>query len=175
MKRSVVLIGVSIAYGLAGLSLPSNAQQEAKLHRLGWLGNNSPTFPPYRSFREGLRELGYIEGKNISIEVRWAEGNLDRLPQLAHELTRLNVDLLFVAGDQGLRAAKEATTTTPIVVAACDPLDSLVASIARPGGKVTGLTCISSELAGKRLQMLKELRRQRNALIDQATGRLMIS
>jgi putative tryptophan/tyrosine transport system substrate-binding protein len=159
MKRSVVLIGVSIAYGLAGLSLPFNAQQEAKLHRLGWLGNNSPTFPPYRSFREGLRELGYIEGKNISIEVRWAEGNLDRLPQLAHELTRLNVDLLFVAGDQGLRAAKEATTTTPIVVAACDPLDSLVASIARPGGKVTGLTCISSELAGKRLQMLKELGR----------------
>jgi putative tryptophan/tyrosine transport system substrate-binding protein len=157
MKRSVVLIGVSIAYGLAGPSLPSNAQQEAKLHRLGWLGNNSPTFPPYRSFREGLRELGYIEGKNISIEVRWAEGNLDRLPQLAHELTRLNVDLLFVAGDQGLRAAKEATTTIPIVVAACDPLDSLVASIARPGGKATGLTCISSELAGKRLQMLKEL------------------
>jgi len=101
--------------------------------------------------------LGYVEGKNIAIEARWAQGNLDRLPELAHELTRLNVDLLFVAGDQGLRAAKEATATIPIVVAACDPLDSLVASIARPGGKATGLTCISSELAGKRLQMLKEL------------------
>jgi putative tryptophan/tyrosine transport system substrate-binding protein len=157
MRRSALLIGLAIAVGLAGPPLASNAQQAAKLHRLGWLGNNSPTFPPYQGFRDGLRELGYVEGKNISTEARWAQGNLDRLPELAHELSRLNVDVLFVAGDQGLRAAKEATATIPIVVAACDPLDSLVASIARPGGKATGLTCISSELAGKRLQMLKEL------------------
>ncbi len=157
MRRDALLLGLAVAFGLAWVPLAANAQQATKVPRLGWLGNNSPTFPPYEGFREGLRELGYVEGKNISIEARWAGGNLDRLPELAHELTRLNVDLLFVAGDQGLRAAKEATATIPIVVAACDPLDSLVASIARPGGKATGLTCISSELAGKRLQMLKEL------------------
>jgi putative ABC transport system substrate-binding protein len=116
-----------------------------------------PTFAPYEVFRDGLSQLGYVEGKNISIEARWAGGNLDRLPELARELVSLNVDLLFVAGDQGLRAAKEASATIPIVVVACDPLDSLVASIARPGGKATGLTCISSDLAGKRLQTLKEL------------------
>ena len=157
MRRDALLLGLAVAFGLAWVPLAANAQQATKVPRLGWLGNNSQTFPPYEGFREGLRELGYVEGKNISIEARWAGGNLDRLPELAHELTRLNVDLLFVAGDQGLRAAKEATATIPIVVAACDPLDSLVASIARPGGKATGLTCISSELAGKRLQMLKEL------------------
>jgi putative tryptophan/tyrosine transport system substrate-binding protein len=142
---------------LAWVPLAADAQQPAKVPRLGWLGNNSPTFPPYQRFREGLRELGYIEGKTISIEARWAAGNLDRLPALASELVRLNVDVLFVAGDQGLKAAKEATATIPIVVAACDPLDALVASIARPGGKATGLTCVSSELASKRLQLLKEL------------------
>jgi putative ABC transport system substrate-binding protein len=101
--------------------------------------------------------LGYVEGENIAIETRWAGGNLELLPQLARELAHRNVDVLFVAGDQGLKAAKEATATIPIVVAACDPLDSLVASIARPGGKATGLTCISSDLAGKRLQLLREL------------------
>jgi len=111
----------------------------------------------YDGFRQGLRELGYVEGKNIVIEARWAEGNLDRLPELARELARLNVNVMFVGGDHGLRAAKEVSSPIPIVVLACDPLDSLVASIARPGGKATGLTCISSELASKRLQMLKEL------------------
>jgi putative ABC transport system substrate-binding protein len=135
----------------------ADAQRPSKVPRLGWLGNNSPTFPPYEAFREGLRELGYVEGKNISIEARWAAGNLDRLPALTRELVDLNVDLLFVAGDQGLRAAKEATAIIPIVVAACDPLDALVVSVARPGGKATGLTCISSELASKRLQLIKEV------------------
>ena len=76
--------------------------------------------------------MGYAEGTNIIIEARWAEGNLDRLPELARDLAHLNVNVMFVTGDQGLRAAKEATTTIPIVVIACDPLDSLVASIARP-------------------------------------------
>ena len=79
------------------------------------------------------------------------------MPELARELVRLDLDLLFVAGEQGLKAAKEATDTIPIVVIVCDPLESIVVSIARPAGKVTGATCISSELAGKRLQMLKEL------------------
>ena len=108
----------------------------------------------------GLRRmhtLGYIESKNIAIVAKSAEGNPDRFPDLARELVRLNVNLMVVAGDQGLRAAKEATDAIPIIVLACDPLDSLVVSIARPGGKATGLTCISSELSGKRLQLLTEL------------------
>jgi putative ABC transport system substrate-binding protein len=88
---------------------------------------------------------------------RSAEGNPDRFPEFARELVRLNVNVMLVSGDQGLRAAKDATATIPIIVAACDPLDSLTASIARPGGKATGLTCISAELAGKRLQLLREL------------------
>jgi putative tryptophan/tyrosine transport system substrate-binding protein len=98
-----------------------------------------------------------IEGKNITIETRYAQDNFDRLPELARELVRLDVDLLFVSGDQGVKAAKEATDTIPILVAACDPLERLVVSIARPAGKVTGATCISSELSGKRLQILREL------------------
>jgi putative ABC transport system substrate-binding protein len=145
------------SFGLAWTPLATNAQQTDKLPRLGWLGNLAATVPTYDGFRQGLRELGYAEGTNIIIEARWAEGNLDRLPELARELARLNVNVMFVTGDQGLRAAKEATLTIPIVVIACDPLDSLVASIARPVGKATGLTCISSDLASKRLQLLKEL------------------
>jgi putative ABC transport system substrate-binding protein len=157
MKKHKRLLRLAIVFGLAWVPLATNAQQADKLPRLGWLSNQSATFSNNEGFRQGLRELGYVEGQNIIIEARWAEGNLDRLPELARELARLNVNVMFVAGDQGLRAAKEATSTIPIVVIACDPLDSLVASIARPGGKATGLTCISSELASKRLQMLKEL------------------
>ena len=124
---------------------------------MGFLANHSASNPGYQTFLRTLRELGYVEGKNIAIEARYAEDNFDRLPELARELVHLNVDLLFVSGDQGVKAAKQATDTIPILVIACDPLESLVVSIARPGGKVTGATCISSELAGKRLQMLKEL------------------
>ena len=149
-----VLGGAAI---LAWVPLAADAQQPNKLPRLGWLPTFAATSPIYDGFRQGLRELGYVEGKNIIIETKWAEGNLDRLPELARELARLNVDVMLVGGDQGLQAAKEASTTIPIVVSSCDPLDSLVASIARPGGKATGMTCISSELVGKRLQMLKEL------------------
>src|SRR5262249_44112986 len=157
MKKHTRLLRLVLASGLACIPLATNAQQAEKLPRLGWLGNYAATLPIYEGLRKGLRELGYVEGKNITIEARWAEGNLDRLPELARELARLNVDVMLVAGDQGLRAAQEATRTIPIVVAACDPLDSLVASIARPGGQVTGATCISSELAGKKLQLLKEV------------------
>ena len=157
MKRYALLLGLALVATHCWPSLRADAQRTDKLPRLGWLQNHSPTSPHYEGFREGLRELGYVEGKNLTVEARWADGDLDRLPELARELARLNVDVLFVSGDQGLRAAKEATSTTPIVVLACDPLDSLVASIARPGGKATGLTCISSDLAGKRLQLLKEL------------------
>ncbi len=154
--RDFMLVVGAVA-SLTWVSLAAHGQQPDKSFRLGWLGNLTATAPHYDGFRQGLRELGYAEGKNITIEARWAEGNLDLLPEFARELARLNVNVMFVAGDQGLRAAKEATTTIPIVVIACDPLDSLVASIARPGGKATGLTCISSDLASKRLQLLKDL------------------
>jgi putative tryptophan/tyrosine transport system substrate-binding protein len=157
MKRRALAVALSVAIGIVWMSLAAKAQQAEKVPRLGWEQGDFSTAPYYEGLRQGLRELGYVEGKNISIVVRSANGELDRLPELVRELVRLNVDVLLVGGDQELRAAKEATTTIPIVVVACDPLDSLVASVARPGGKATGLTCISSELAGKRLQMLKEL------------------
>jgi putative tryptophan/tyrosine transport system substrate-binding protein len=133
------------------------AQQMDKVPSIGVLLNSPLTSPHYQAFRQGLRDLGYIEGKNIAVVAKSGEGDPNRFPDLARELVRLNVKVMLVAGDQGLRAAKEATDAIPIIVLACDPLDSLVASIARPGGKATGLTCISSELAAKRLQLLKEL------------------
>jgi putative ABC transport system substrate-binding protein len=138
MTIARTFFGLFVAFGIALVPLGANAQQAGKLPRLGWLGNYLPTFPAYEGFREGLRELGYVEGKNIIIEARWAEGNLDRLPGLARELVRINVDVLYVGGDQGLRAAKQATDTIPIVVLACDPLDSLIISLARPGGTRQG-------------------------------------
>ena len=156
MRRHTLLAAFWVAFGLVWLASAAGAEQ-AKLHRLGFLANHSPSYPPQQAFLQTLRELGYVEGKNITIEARYADGNFDRLPELARDLVRLNVDLLFVAGEQGLKAAKEATDTIPIVVIVCDPLESIVVSIARPAGKVTGATCISSELAGKRLQILKEL------------------
>jgi putative ABC transport system substrate-binding protein len=156
MRRHTLLAVFWIAFGLVWLPLAAEAQQ-ARLHRLGFLGNHFPGWPSDQTFLQTLRELGYVEGKNITIETRYAQENLDRLPELARELVRLDVDLLFVAGDQGLKAAKQATDTIPILVIACDPLERMVVSIARPVGNVTGATCISSELAGKRLQILKDL------------------
>jgi putative ABC transport system substrate-binding protein len=149
-----MLLGVAAI--LAWIPLAADAEQPNKLPRVGWLGNYPANTPIYNGFRQGLRELGYAEGKNIIVIGRFAEGNLDRLPELARELARLDVDVIFASGDQGLRAVQEATATIPVVLSSCDPLDSLVASVARPGGRVTGLTCISSELVGKRLQLLKE-------------------
>ena len=144
-----------LSHGL--LSLAAYAQQADKVPRVGVLINSPLTSAHYEAFRQGLRDLGYVEGRNIAIIAKSAQGNIDLFPELARELARVNVNVMLVAGDQGLRAAKEATGTIPIIVAACDPLDSLVVSIARPGGKATGLTCISSDLASKRLQLLKEL------------------
>jgi putative ABC transport system substrate-binding protein len=132
-KHAQLLVGLILVIGFVWVPLTANAQQSEKTPRIGLLGNQFPTSPLYNDFRQGLRELGYIEGKNIIIEARYAEGNLNRLPELARELAGLNVNVMLVAGDQALRAAKEATNTISIVVVACDPLSSLVASIARPG------------------------------------------
>jgi putative tryptophan/tyrosine transport system substrate-binding protein len=146
-----------VAAGILVLGLAAYAQQADKLSRVGVLSIAPLTSAHYAAFRHALRDLGYVEGKNITFIPKSAQGNTDLFPELARELARANVNVMVVGGDQGLRAAKEATDTIPIIVLACDPLDSLVASIARPGGKATGLTCISSDLAAKRLQLLKEL------------------
>src|SRR4029077_11557721 len=157
MRPRAFLFGV--AFALAQALSFAWAQQVDKVPSVGVLLTSSLTSPHYQAFRQGLRDLGYIEGKNIAVVAKSGEGDPNRFPDFARELVRLNVNVMVAAGDQGLRAAKEATGTIPIpiVAVACDPLDSLVGSIARPGGKATGLTCISSELAGKRLQLLKEL------------------
>jgi putative ABC transport system substrate-binding protein len=157
MRPRAFLFGVAFASAQA-LSL-AWAQQVDKVPSVGVLLTSPLTSPHYQAFRQGLRDLGYIEGQNIAVVAKSGEGDPSRLPDFARELVRLNVNVMVAGGDQGLRAAKEATGTIPIpiVALACDPLDSLVVSIARPGGKATGLTCISSELAGKRLQLLEEL------------------
>src|SRR5262249_55964165 len=109
--------------------------------------------------RQGLRELGYVEGKNIVIEYRWAEGKPDRLPALAAELARLNVEVIVTGGSTSTGTAKEVTTTIPIVMAQVDdPVGSgFVASLARPGGNITGLSTLAPEISGKQLELLKEI------------------
>ncbi len=138
---------------------PVEAQQPKKVPQIGFLttGAGATANPFFGAFRQGLRELGYIEGKNINIEYRYADGRFERLPELAEELVRLKVDILVVANSTVARPARKATATIPIVMAnAGDPIGSgLVASLARPGGNVTGLTNYSGELLGKRLELLK--------------------
>ena len=139
----------------------AEAQQTGKVPRIGYLSPTSPSVSPTRieAFRHGLRELGYLEGKNIVIDYRYAEGKFDRLPALAAELVRLKVDLIVTTGPTVTRAAKEATTTVPIVMATdTDPVgNGFVASLARPGGNVTGLSALAPELSGKQLELLKEI------------------
>ena len=141
-------------------ALPSLAQQAGKIPRIGYLTGATPDGQAARieAFRQGLRELGYVEGKNIVIEYRYAEGKLDRLPALAAELVRLKVDVIVTGGGVITRATKEATVTIPIVMTNdSDPVaDGFVASLARPGGNITGLSTLAPELGGKRLELLKE-------------------
>lgn len=151
----LVIISIFLA------SAPADAQQTKKVPRIGFLSAFSPSSEQNRveAFRQGLRELGYVEDRNIFIEYRYGEGKRDRLPKLAAELVRLNADLIVAAGGSGLaRVTKETTKTIPIVLTGgSDPVGAgLVASLARPGGNVTGLTGITAELAGKRLELLKE-------------------
>src|SRR3989475_441312 len=154
-----VLISVLCAMLLA-LSFPADAQQPKNVPRIGFLGFTSLSGIAARieAFRQGLRELGYVEGKDIAIEYRAAEGKLDRLPALAAELVRLKVDVIVTSGPSVTRAVKEATTTIPIVMGFdTDPVgNGFVASLARPGGNITGFTRIGTVLVGKRLELLKE-------------------
>jgi putative ABC transport system substrate-binding protein len=160
MHRTITAI-----FFAAGLIIqPSFAagQQAKKFHRIGYLSSVAAAAESARAegIRLSLREFGYIEGQNIAIEYRYAEGKLDRLPELAAELVRLEVDIIVVAGGYPwIRAAKNATKTIPIVMVGVgiDPVAAgLVESLARPGGNVTGLTLLSRELGGKRLELLKE-------------------
>ena len=140
---------------------PAEAQQPVSIPRIGFVSNTTPSAVAARmeAFRLGLRELGYVEGKNIVIEYRHSEGKPDRLAALVAELVRLKVDTIVTSGPSVTRAAKKTTSTIPIVFAQeGDPVGSgLVASLARPGGNVTGLSTFSPELHGKRLEILKEV------------------
>ena len=150
-----------IPFVLAVAGAVAHAQQPKKVPRIGYLGGSSPSAIAARTeaFRQRLRELGYVEGKNIVIEFRYAEEKLDRIPTLAAELARLKVDVIASAGGTSTRAAKEATATIPIVmVQDNDPVgNGFVASLARPGGNITGLATLAPEISGKRLELLKEI------------------
>jgi putative ABC transport system substrate-binding protein len=150
-----------IALGASALASPfgSFAQQPAKVWRIGYLGQGSGPNASDQAFCEELPRLGYVEGRNLLIEYRWA-GGIERLPELAMELARLKVDVIVAQASTPVAAAKRATSTIPIVMAASgDPVGTgLITSLARPGGNITGMSQQSPELAGKRLQLLREIR-----------------
>jgi putative ABC transport system substrate-binding protein len=153
------VIGFALSGLLLALRFSAEAQQPKKIPRLGFLGQSSSAETPrVEALRQGLRDLGHVEGKNITIEYRYADARSDKLRALADELVRLNVDLLVVATTPAVQAAKNATKTIPIVFfGVTDPVAAgLVDSLARPGGNITGFTNIASVLSGKRLELLKE-------------------
>jgi putative tryptophan/tyrosine transport system substrate-binding protein len=160
---------------LLALCASAEAQQPAKIPRIGILATFSPSVIAARieGFRQGLRELGYVEGKNLVIEWRSADGNNDRMPALAAELVGLKVDVLVSPGPSVTRAFKEATSTIPIVMAQdTDPVGSgFVTSLARPGGNITGLATLAAEMGGKQLELLKEIvpKLSRVAIIGNST------
>ena len=158
MDRRSFLLGSLIVFAA---SHAANSQQAGKVYRIGFLGiaNASSWASQIAALRQGLRELGYEEGRNLVIEYRWAEQDFDLLPKLAAELVSLRVDVILTHGTPGCRAAKQATTTIPIVMAAVgDPVrNGLVASLARPGGNLTGNSILEFDLALKRLELVKEV------------------
>ena len=158
MRRIGLAVILTVILILAPLA---EAQSARQVWRIGYLGTSSPALEPnlVNAFRQGLRELGHIEGQDIVIEYRWAEGKYDRFPELAAELVRLKVDVILTAGTPGALAAKQATRTIPIVMAVvADALAyQLVASLAQPGGNVTGLSTLARDLQGKQLEFLKEI------------------
>jgi len=155
-RELIAFIGAAAASSLL-CPLAVHAQQPGKIHTIGLL--NAGSAPASTALFDGLRELGWVEGKNVSFERRYADNRLERLPEFAAELVRHKVDLIVTFGTLAPLAAKQATTTIPIVLAAAgDPLGSgLVASLARPGGNVTGMSLMSPDLGGKRLELLKDV------------------
>src|SRR5262247_3771932 len=158
MRRRTFAFGLGILL-LTTFHVAQAQQQPTKIPRIGYLMTRF--LGPVRSeaLRQGLRELGYVEGKNIVIEWRSAEGKLDHVPTLVAELVRLNVDVIVTAGPVPTRVSKDATSTIPIVMTQVnDPVGSgLVASLARPGGNITGLSTLAPEISGKQLELLKEI------------------
>ena len=173
-RKWVGIVAVVVIFAMCGEV--ASAQQPTKISRIGYLTTPALFAEAARmeAFRQGLRELGYAEGKNIVIEWRSAEGKLDGLPALAAELVRFRVDVIVTAGGISTRAVKEATATTPIVMTNDpDPVaDGFVASLARPGGNITGLSALAPELSGKRLEILTEVvpKLSRVAVLGASTG-----
>ncbi|MFI5027118.1 MAG: ABC transporter substrate-binding protein [Solirubrobacterales bacterium] len=159
MSASRLVCVLALAVGLAAVPLATDAQQSGKVPRIGALVVASPGFAPVEGFRQGLRDLGYVEGRSIAVDYRYAEGNTDRHEYLAAEVVRLEPDVIVVWGTGLAQAVRRATPTIPIVLALGDrPVEmGLVADLARPGGNVTGFTTLSFELSAKRLELLKEV------------------
>lgn len=161
MRSRPTVIIVILVLGALVAALSASAQPAGKVYRIGLLLGGDP--PPrsllVEGFRQGLREQGYVEGKNIVIEMRATEGRAERLPQLAAELVALRPDVLVASTTPGALAAKNAAPTLPVVMFAVgDPVGSgLVSGLARPGGNVTGVSLVNVEFSGKRLQLLKEI------------------
>jgi putative tryptophan/tyrosine transport system substrate-binding protein len=150
-------LAVGLVLNLTLAPLDAEAQPATKVYRVGVLGNENN--PPWDGFRQGLRDLGYVEGRNLSMEWRWSEGKPDRFPALALEMVALKPDIIVASGTQAVRAAKQATSAIPIVMPVSSHPDKigLVESLPRPGGNVTGLSNVAPELAGKKLELLKEI------------------
>src|SRR5262245_12955486 len=159
-SQRIKILGFALSAMIFAFCDSTEAQQPPKLRRIGWLAAGTPSgvAPLTGAFREGLRQLGHVEGKTFVMDYRYAEGNFDRLPGLAAELLQLKVDVIVAANERSIDAAKRATGTTPIVmIGPADPVGAgLIKSLARPGGNLTGLSFILTELAGKRLELLKE-------------------
>jgi len=161
MDRRVFMLAT--AGGLLAAPLAVEAQPSGKRYRIGFLGLTAHSDPRIQrllaAFRDGLAELGYVEGQNIAIEARWAGGKYERLPDLAAELVRLKLDVIVTGAVPAIRAAKKATSKIPIIMAVVvDPVATgLVASLARPGGNITGLSIMTPDLVGKQLEMLREI------------------
>jgi putative ABC transport system substrate-binding protein len=159
MKRKITALTLSAM--LYALCASAEAQQPTKIPRIGLLISASASTDQHRAaaFSRGLRDLGYLEGQNIAVEYRFAEGKVDDLPALAAELVRLKVDIMVVEGGQGIRAAQQASSTIPIIMTTVsDPVAlGFAASLAKPGGNITGLSLLAPELGGKRLELLKEI------------------
>jgi putative ABC transport system substrate-binding protein len=159
--RKAEVLSILFVVVLLAVAVVAEAQQPKKVPRIRYLAGASHAAIAFRleAFRQGLRELGYLEGKNIGIEYRYSEGNFRRQKELAFELARANVDVIVTSGPASTRAAKEATATIPIIMTFdSDPVGSgSVASLARPGGNITGLSTLAPEISGKQLELLKEI------------------
>jgi putative ABC transport system substrate-binding protein len=159
VDRRTFLAGTGAVLLAAPLAAEAQEQKAGKVYRIGFLRAGQPPKPWVEAFQQGLRERGYVDGQNVVVEFRFSDGSFDQLPRLAEELVRLKVDVILASAAPPALAAKKATTSVPIVfVNVFDPVElGLIPSLGRPGGNITGLATTSADLAGKRLEMLREL------------------